>query len=77
MNCIEIIKKYLVDNGYDGLCDSDCNCGCGVNDLSPCDNLSLFHCKPAHSKKLRCEDCEDGKYKECYDPNGEEKTCYF
>jgi len=29
-----IVKKYLTENGYDGLCDGDC--GCRKNDLFPC-----------------------------------------
>lgn len=33
----EIVKKWLIDNKYDGLCDPDYECGCEVNDLMPCD----------------------------------------
>lgn len=35
MTVKEIIKKYLEDNGFDGLWDDDC--GCDVDDLMPCD----------------------------------------
>ena len=35
MNVYEITKKYLIDNGYDGLFTDDC--GCLVDDLMPCD----------------------------------------
>ena len=36
MTCREIIKKYLEDNGYDGLCNISTECGCSVSDLIPC-----------------------------------------
>ncbi len=35
MNLREIAKKWLEDNGYDGL--SNENCGCELSDLMPCD----------------------------------------
>lgn len=33
---IEILRKYLVDHNYAGLCNSDLECGCEVADLAPC-----------------------------------------
>jgi hypothetical protein len=36
MNVKEIIEKYLRDNGYDGLCYADEECGCLLEDLIPC-----------------------------------------
>ena len=32
MNVTEIVKKYLEENGYDGLCSDVCGCGCDVDD---------------------------------------------
>lgn len=34
MTVHEIVKKYLIENGYDGLYTDDC--GCLVEDLMPC-----------------------------------------
>ncbi|RLC38217.1 hypothetical protein DRH27_02825 [Candidatus Falkowbacteria bacterium] len=34
MTVKEIVKKYLQDNEYDGLCNTDC--GCTIDDLIPC-----------------------------------------
>ena len=34
MTVTEIVKKYLKENGYDGLYSEDC--GCEVDDLAPC-----------------------------------------
>ena len=55
MTVKEIIEKYLRDNGYDGLCCPDEECGCHVDDLIPC-------CDP-------CEECMPG-YKGP-DPSGD------
>lgn len=30
---IEIVREYLIQHGYDGLCDDDC--GCEIDDLAP------------------------------------------
>ncbi len=35
MNLRDIVKKYLEDNGYEGLAGK--YCGCENNDLMPCD----------------------------------------
>ena len=37
MNVSSIIKKYLKDNGFDGLVNCDADCGCLLDDLFPCD----------------------------------------
>ncbi len=39
MTVIEIVKKHLVDNGYDGLVEDDANCGCDIESLAPCDQI--------------------------------------
>lgn len=44
---IEIVKKHLIDNGFDGLVADDCECGCGVDDLRPCDS-DFSKCMPAY-----------------------------
>jgi len=40
----EIVKQYLIDNGFDGLYSYDC--GCKVGDLMPCDGVGIS-CGPA------------------------------
>lgn len=44
MTVKEIVIKYLVNNGYDGLCTDDC--GCGIHDLNPCGEC-MCDCVPA------------------------------
>lgn len=52
----EIILDYLKKNNYDGLCNPDVECGCGIDDFMPCDNIDI-NCQPAY-KKL-CKNCGD------------------
>jgi hypothetical protein len=52
MNIKEIVKKYLKDNGFDGLAGD--NCGCGLDDLMPCEEPSI-DCVLA--KHIKCEGC--------------------
>lgn len=37
MNTNEIIKDWLKSHGYDGLYNEEFECGCGLNDLGPCE----------------------------------------
>ena len=49
MKAHEIIREWLKDNGYDGLCNEDC--GCSVEDFMPCLGWSykqLEECETAH-----------------------------
>lgn len=48
MNCHDIIAKYLNDNGYDGLCRPYGECGCGLDDLMPCDGENIAECEPGY-----------------------------
>lgn len=43
----EIIKKYLKDNGFDGLCNPDMECGCKLEDFRPCGE-DFGECEPAY-----------------------------
>ena len=60
MNVNEIIKKYLRENGYDGLCNE--KCGCGIDNLMPCDTFACQSCVPA-SKHIATE--EDAEKYDC------------
>ncbi len=64
MTVKEILKKYLKDNGYDGLFTD--SCGCRVGDLMPCLGLGILNeptdCQPGYvtscpDKDLACR-CE-------------------
>jgi hypothetical protein len=68
MTCLEIIKKYLIENGYDGLQD-ECECGCSLDSLAACGN-SMDTCEPAY--KHECSKCKD----HCYNYNANPKYGY-
>ena len=62
MSIKEIIEKYLKENGYDGLCNPDISCGCGLKDgLFPCelDLCDVNDCVVAISKIATEEDIDD------------------
>ena len=47
MNGKEIIKEYLIKNGFDGLYADDC--GCFIDDLMPCSSEYCLECEPGHT----------------------------
>ena len=67
MNVTEIVRTYLIENGFDGLYDPNSSegCGCKIDDLFPCGEL-YEKCVPGHLVK-----CDDGKL-DCIGDNGGE-----
>jgi len=50
MNLKEIIQKQLKELGADGLVNTEVDqdgCGCGIDDLCPCDSPNLDDCRAA------------------------------
>ena len=45
-----ICAAWLKENGFDGLCDPEMECGCSVLDLMPCSTPGLNTCVPAHKE---------------------------
>lgn len=56
MTVREIVREYLIANGYQGLayCEDYDGCGCGLDDLIACGE-SCHNCKPAY--KVEWENC--------------------
>jgi hypothetical protein len=50
LNVYEIVKKYLKDEGYDGLF-TDEGCGCSLEDLMPCEGNDFHECKAGYKIK--------------------------
>ena len=47
MSVSEILTEWLKKNKYDGLwCDE---CGCGTDDLMPCD-INPMYCRPGYNR---------------------------
>jgi len=36
MNVNDVLRKYMKDNGYDGLYEGGEGCGCSLDDFMPC-----------------------------------------
>ena len=74
MNVKEIVKKYLEDNGYDGLVGDEC--GCRLDELFICD--SLDDCVPGHKVifgSLECDPANCEGEVDCRDLPGELRFC--
>ena len=49
MDVNDIVKTWLKENGFDGLCNEDC--GCSLDDFAPCGG-PYGDCKPALMRVL-------------------------
>lgn len=56
MNVKEIVKKYVEDNGYDGLAGDNCSCLLD-NFMRICNGWEISECEPVWIK-----DCNKCKY---------------
>ena len=54
MTAFDIVKKYLEDNGYEGLCGDEC--GCELADLFPCGEFG-GDCVPGYKVPCDPEEC--------------------
>lgn len=60
MTLIDIIQQHLKDNDFDGLYNSNLQCGCERDDLMPCGEPSAV-CTPGYKRLCdpTAEDCAD------------------
>lgn len=47
MTVEEITKKYLKDNGFNGLCSPDYECSCSIDDFNCCGE-TFADCEPGY-----------------------------
>ena len=57
VRCLSIVKHFLKENGYTGLCNTDNQCGCSIKDLNPCGE-SISDCLPAYETIGKCKSCD-------------------
>ena len=43
----DLLRAALLEMGGDGLCNCEESCGCGIEDLAPCECINLSECVPA------------------------------
>lgn len=58
MDAREIVKQYLDEYGFDGLCEEYSQCACENSDLMPCEDGNVAKCEPGC--KISCADVEEG-----------------
>jgi hypothetical protein len=62
----DIVKVWLIKNGYDGLAGDEC--GCGVDDLAPCMAENCWGCVAGHAEKI---DRNNSEYDLCEGEHGD------
>jgi len=73
MTVEEIVKNYLVDNGFDGLCKESCGCD---KDSIFCFDVCGMGCKPAKRYTGPCEDCPIFEFCDNQDEHKIDGVCY-
>ena len=56
---IEMIQHRLKELGADGLCCPEEQCGCEIDDIVPCDAMSLCYCVAGKKRKPTADDIEE------------------
>jgi len=64
MNVLEMVEAQLKEKGADGLCNPDHECGCGLDDLMPCNEPMPHGCIAARKGKVTAEMVEQGEVEE-------------
>jgi hypothetical protein len=59
MTVKEIVREYLIKNGFEGLVNQDSECGCDMEDLIVCDER-CNNCEPAYRHK--CPEGHEADY---------------
>ena len=57
MDVKKIVSDYLRSSGFDGLFNEEGPCGCGLDNLAPCECICL-DCEPAYKQKCLGNECK-------------------
>lgn len=69
MTVIAMIKEQLQKLKADGLANVECECGCHISDLCPCDEVNLRECVAA--RWISCIECDSYGSCEFQDSRGD------
>lgn len=47
----KMIEIYLKEKGFDGLWNGETECACRLDDLMPCSEPDVYHCKAGYEIK--------------------------
>lgn len=69
MNIKEMLIAYCKEHGFDGLCDPEYECSCGLEDLLPCGEIRFEECQSGIKvpcKPDECKGCDESEsYEKC------------
>jgi hypothetical protein len=72
----EILMAYLKEHGFDGLCNPDMECGCGLDDFMLCENNNIGNCQPGYTWKCTGKEARDCESEAASYSAGEKCKCY-
>ena len=49
----DILAAWLWEHGYDGLCNPDSECVCGLDDFAPCSGGIPKYCQAAYLREVK------------------------
>jgi len=59
VNVADMVAEYLKKNKFEGLCDTNGECGCELDDLFPCESKGVDQCEPGYKVPCSCgEGCD-------------------
>lgn len=72
MRVKDILSAWLTEHGYDGLVNSNGQCGCRADDICPCSSEGIEYCEPAYM--WNCANCPE--HETCDNDWRDEGECF-
>lgn len=60
VNCATMVKEYLEQNDYEGLCSPGNECACAMDDLMPCGGECAMDCEAGYEVDGCNDTCGEG-----------------
>ncbi len=72
MNIKDILIEFMKVNGFTSIVNPDIECGCGIDDLCPCDCIDIEDCQFGYTKKCDLIKCDQ----ECDNKDFDNDICF-